>query len=99
LKRESNPNRDERQEDFFPADSAASWTLRTRTLRLEGHIPVMFYTDHVAYGFIPDQVQIEKIKSQQYKIAILDTGDLPDYLYRDTSLVIIRINSAYLRQP
>jgi hypothetical protein len=76
-----------------------NYVIFNADLRLEGHIPVMFYTDHVADGFIPDQVQIEKIKSQQYKIAILYTGDLPEYLYRYNSLVIIRMNSAYLRNP
>jgi 4-amino-4-deoxy-L-arabinose transferase len=60
-------------------------------LRMGGHIPVMFYTDHVAYGFIPDKMQIEKIKSLNYKIAILDKGDLPEFIRQDASIMIIQL--------
>ena len=59
--------------------------------RFNGHIPILFYTDNVAYNFIPDQKQIEKIKSQSYKIAILDTDSLPDYILRDNDIVKIRL--------
>lgn len=56
-------------------------------LRGEGHIAMMFYTNYIAYNFIPDRRQIEKIKSQAYKIAILDTGGyIPGYIIDDKEI-------------
>ncbi|MDQ3142021.1 MAG: glycosyltransferase family 39 protein [Bacteroidota bacterium] len=59
-------------------------------VRVNGHIPVMFYTDFIAYDFVPGRSQIEKAKSQSYKIAILDTKDLPDYIRNDNEIVKIK---------
>ncbi len=59
-------------------------------IRFSGHIPIMFYTDYIAYDFVPDQRQIEKIKSQSYKIAILDNDSLPDYIRKDNEIVKIK---------
>ncbi len=58
-------------------------------IRVNGHISVMFYTNCVSYGFIPNEMQIEKIKMQSYKIAILDTGGLPDYIINDKDILKI----------
>jgi 4-amino-4-deoxy-L-arabinose transferase len=58
--------------------------------RLNGHIPIMFYTDNIAYNFIPDKGQIEKIKMQSYKIAILATDSLPDFILNDNEIIKIK---------
>lgn len=58
--------------------------------RLNGHIPVMFYTGHIAYGFVPDKEQIKKIKEQSYKIAIVYSDNLPDYIQSDSSILKIK---------
>ena len=60
-------------------------------IRLFGHIAVMFYTDFIAYDFIPNNEQIEKIKKQSYKIAILDNDSLPNYISQDTEITKIKI--------
>jgi 4-amino-4-deoxy-L-arabinose transferase-like glycosyltransferase len=56
-------------------------------IRFSGHIPVMFYTNCVAYDFVPNQSQIEKIKMQSYKLAIIDDSSLPDYIQNDNEIV------------
>jgi len=60
-------------------------------VRLNGHIPVMFYTDYIAYDFIPNEIQIRSIKKQVYKIAILDTGNLPDFIKYDKDIFKITL--------
>jgi 4-amino-4-deoxy-L-arabinose transferase-like glycosyltransferase len=59
-------------------------------VRLNGHISIMFYTDYIAYGFIPDKVQIEKIKAQSYKIAIIDNDSLPPFIKNDMDILKIK---------
>ncbi len=61
--------------------------------RLYGHIATMFYTDHIAYDFVPNLEQIEKIKIQSYKIAIIDNDSLPDYIRNDSDIVKIKLLS------
>jgi hypothetical protein len=58
-------------------------------VRLNGHIPIMFYTDYIAYNIIPTLVQLNEIKSQKYKIAILDNGSLPQYILHDKEIIKI----------
>lgn len=57
---------------------------------LNCHIPVMFYTDYVAYNFLPTQNQVENLKSQSYQVAVVESADLPDYIGRDSSIVLIK---------
>lgn len=60
-------------------------------IRVNGHIPVMFYTNHIAYGFIPNKKQIEKIKNEAYKIAIIDYDSLPDYIQQDNNIIKLKL--------
>ena len=54
-----------------------------------GFIPFMFYTNYIAYGFIPSVDNCEAAKSKGYKIAVLKNKLLPDYLEKDSSVVKI----------
>ncbi len=56
-------------------------------IRLNGHIPIMFFTDYIAYDIIPTLEQIEKIQSQNYKIAILDDATFPDYILSNPGII------------
>ena len=57
--------------------------------RVNGHIAVMFYTNLTAYGFIPSESQIAKIRTQHFKVAIINTGNLPPYILNDPQIVVI----------
>ncbi|MEO6901826.1 MAG: glycosyltransferase family 39 protein [Bacteroidia bacterium] len=61
------------------------------TISVDGHIPIMFYTSYVAYNFIPNLAQINCAKSQAYKIMILDTGNLPDFIKNDEDILKIKL--------
>lgn len=57
------------------------YVIFNANMRLNGNIPVMFYTNNIAYDFLPTEEQIKFIKSRGYKIAIINLkDDLPDYL-------------------
>lgn len=56
-----------------------------------GNIPFMFYTDYIAYRCIPSKEQCEEVIRKGYKIAILDTGNLPDYIVNDKNIIKIPI--------
>jgi 4-amino-4-deoxy-L-arabinose transferase-like glycosyltransferase len=60
-------------------------------VRMNGHIATMFFTNFIAYDLIPSEVQIESLRSMGYKIAIHDTGELPDYLAKDNRVIKISI--------
>ena len=55
--------------------------------RWKGHIPVMFYTDYIAYDIIPTEIELKKIDLKKYKIAIVDNGMLPDYIKNRSEIV------------
>jgi len=57
-----------------------------------GYASYMFYTEYPAYWFIPDEGQILLLKNKGYKIAILDFGDLPDYIMSDTDITKIKFD-------
>ena len=61
------------------------------TARVNGHIAVMFYTDYIAYDFIPTREQIALIKPEDYKIAILDNDTLPDYIRDNPEILKIKL--------
>lgn len=61
------------------------------TIRMNGHIPIMFYTDYIAYDFIPTEKQIEQIKISEYKIAILDKDSLPGFIRTNNDIVKIKL--------
>jgi len=60
-------------------------------IRVNGHIATMFFTDYVAYPFIPNANQINHVRSQHYKVAVFDNGNLPAYLSADSSIVKITL--------
>ena len=55
--------------------------------RPNGYIETMFYTDVVAYEFIPDAQQISMARQQGYKTAIVMKDSLPEYLRIDTAMI------------
>lgn len=61
------------------------------SVRLNGHIPIMFYTNNIAYNFIPDESQIKFVKEKGYNVAVLNIGILPNYIMQDTSIIKINI--------
>lgn len=58
--------------------------------RLNGHIAVMFYTDHIAYDMVPNQEMIERVRSKGYSIAIGYDENLPDYINADPSIIKLK---------
>ena len=57
-----------------------------------GNISFMFYSDYIAYRFIPTKEECKIVLNRGYKIAILDFGDIPDYLRIEQSIIKIPIN-------
>ena len=60
-------------------------------VRIHAHIPVMFYTNYIAYDIIPNQKQLTSIKNKLYKLAIIDDNKLPYYIILNPSILKIRI--------
>lgn len=56
-------------------------------IRLNGHIPVMYFTDYVAYNFIPTVQQIEDVRKKGYLVAIRKSNSLPEYIQHDSLIV------------
>lgn len=64
--------------------------LFNTNLRPCGEIHLMFFTDVVAYGFIPSKEQIKTVKSKGYAIAVLDSKDLPAFIVEDKSIRVLQ---------
>ncbi len=100
-KPEDNRNRNKDLEQMALIQSVQEYGLDetfvvfNSATRLNGHIPVMFYTNCIAYDFIPNSKQIEIIKNQSYKIAIVDDGDLPHSIKQDNAILKIKYPSHY----
>ncbi|HNW91234.1 MAG TPA: glycosyltransferase family 39 protein [Bacteroidales bacterium] len=62
-----------------------------------GHAGYLFYTDFTAYSYIPDKDQISLLKNKGHRIAILDFGDLPDYIISDTGITKIVTNEQKIK--
>lgn len=60
------------------------------SLKGMGNIPIMFYTNHIAYNFIPSEEQISQIKAKKYNVAIWDNGALPNYILDNKDVVKIK---------
>lgn len=61
-------------------------------LTYAGYIPVMFYTNHIAYDIIPTEDQLISAISSGRNIAIIDKGGLPEYLDNYTTVRQITIS-------
>ncbi len=58
--------------------------------RVGGHIAVMFYTNSIAFEYVPNKDQIDKLKKEAYQIMILDSDQLPDFIRNDNYIIKIQ---------
>lgn len=59
---------------------------------LNGHIPVMFYTNYIAYDFFPSKEQLDIIRNKGYKAVIIDLGNIPEHLMNEKDVVIVPVS-------
>jgi hypothetical protein len=62
-------------------------------VRLGGQIPIMFFTRHSAYDFIPNPSELNTAQQTGYPIAIIDDGKLPSVILNDHSIRKIKHDS------
>jgi 4-amino-4-deoxy-L-arabinose transferase-like glycosyltransferase len=62
----------------------------------DGHISMMYFTDHVVYGFIPNKSEIAQVKSKNRQIAILNLGNLPAFIKNDSTIKILDVKDKEL---
>ena len=65
-------------------------------LTLFSNIPIMFYTNHIAYLKIPSEEEIQILKNKDKKIAIFKLGKLPKYITEDKTIEKISIEDSLL---
>lgn len=63
-----------------------NWVVFNADLRVNGHIEMMYFTDKIAYGFIPASGDLEKVEAAGYRAAIIDNGHLPHYILNDSHI-------------
>lgn len=56
-----------------------------------GNIAFMFYSDYNAYRFIPTESQCKEVIAKGYKIAILDFGEIPEFISNNREIVKIPV--------
>lgn len=56
-------------------------------------IELMFYTDCIAYPFIPDSILINKLHSQNYNLFIVDNGNLSNDIHNNSRLIKIKLQA------
>jgi 4-amino-4-deoxy-L-arabinose transferase len=75
------------------------YVIFNASITVNGNIPIMFYTDYTAYNFIPNKLQIEKLKKANRKIAVIDIGNIPDYIINDDDIKILDVEGKELLAP
>lgn len=69
------------------------WVIFDADLRLKGHIAVMFFTDWVAYDFIPDKAQLEQTLSAGYRVVLVTQGEIPEFLKENKEVKLVVLSS------
>lgn len=72
--------------ELLPHDDFVIFNAR---ITVNGHIPVMYYTDFVAYDFIPTVEQIRMVREKGKEVAVLDLNGLPEYIIHNKNLMVI----------
>ncbi len=75
-------------EEKLPGEN---YVIFNTSITYDGHIPVMFFTDFIAYPFIPSNEQIEQVKNKGYHVAIVDLGNIPDSVLNDESILVVNL--------
>ena len=52
------------------------------------NIPIMFFTGHIAYDFLPGEDQLLNLRNEGYKIAVMNADSLPSYIRRSDALIL-----------
>ena len=68
------------------------YVIFNATLSGNGHIPIMFYTPYIAYDFIPSQEQLNTIYDKGFKVAVIHSSTLPEYIKNSSDIYIIDRN-------
>jgi 4-amino-4-deoxy-L-arabinose transferase-like glycosyltransferase len=50
------------------------------------HVPLMFYSNNIAYNYLPTEAQIKLVKSKGYKLAVFHSDNLPKYILEDKEI-------------
>jgi len=53
------------------------------------HIPVMFYSNALAYDKMLTQQECFDLKNKGYKLAVINTGNLPEYMSKEKDVLLI----------
>jgi 4-amino-4-deoxy-L-arabinose transferase len=69
------------------------WVIFDADIRLKGHITVMFFTDFVAYDFVPTPEQVKKARTAGYQVAVLKQGELPEFLILNKEVKVMEFNT------
>ncbi|MCB0479140.1 MAG: glycosyltransferase family 39 protein [Crocinitomicaceae bacterium] len=69
-----------------------NYLIFNTNMTVHGNIPIMFFTGLRAYDYLPKKEWIPELKSKNYKIAVMQNGDLPDYIKNDPEILIIQPN-------
>jgi 4-amino-4-deoxy-L-arabinose transferase len=56
------------------------------------HISFMYFYDYIAYDYLPNSEQIERLHSLEYKIAVIESESIPDYIYQTPGLKMIPLS-------
>jgi 4-amino-4-deoxy-L-arabinose transferase-like glycosyltransferase len=67
----------------------AQTTPRTVIFNVKNYVELMFYSDRIAYERLPTPDDLANIKAKGYSAAVLDDGQLADWLRRDSTILVI----------
>jgi 4-amino-4-deoxy-L-arabinose transferase len=64
-----------------------NYVVFNANISVNGHISTMYYTNCIAYDFIPDEKQIEQIQNKSHKIIVINNNSLPNYILNNNSII------------
>jgi 4-amino-4-deoxy-L-arabinose transferase-like glycosyltransferase len=73
-----------------------NYVIFNSNITTNGNIPIMFYTNFTAYNKIPTLNEIERIKKKGKKVAVINLGNLPNYILNKKGVKILEIKDLEL---
>jgi 4-amino-4-deoxy-L-arabinose transferase-like glycosyltransferase len=72
-------------DDYLKCENYVVFNLKSSE---QCHISFMYLYDYVAYDYLPNSIEIEHLKSLNYKIAVVEGIDIPNYIYESEGVEV-----------
>lgn len=67
------------------------YVIFNNSITLNGHIPLMFFTDHIGYDHLPKKQVLDSLYTAGHPIAVVNWGFLPKEILEDDRFEVLQV--------